>query len=146
MKLLEVTFPLRLGRGKNDRGGWKAQFYRRAKKGQGAGTLQAREQTAAWLLTAGLLSRTQAKHAAQTGAPLAVELWRIAPAGTPLDDDNLAAALKPVRDEVARFLGVNDGSAQVRWLPMQCRGAWGVRVVIFVRTESQRQDPGSVSV
>lgn len=32
-----------------------------------------------------------------------------------LDDDNLRGALKAVRDEVARLLGVDDGSDQIEW-------------------------------
>lgn len=49
-----------------------------------------------------------------------VLLKRIAPRR--LDDDNLRGALKAVRDEVAAFLGVDDGDARVEWLYDQARG------------------------
>ena len=38
---------------------------------------------------------------------------------TPLDNDNLSAACKAVRDEVAAFLGVDDASARLHWVYMQ---------------------------
>ena len=45
--------------------------------------------------------------------PCTVRLSRIAP--RKLDDDNYVIALKAVRDEVATWLGVDDGSALVSW-------------------------------
>lgn len=45
--------------------------------------------------------------------PLTVVLTRAAPRR--LDDDNLRGALKAVRDAVAAWLGVDDGSSAVRW-------------------------------
>lgn len=38
---------------------------------------------------------------------------------TPLDGDNLSAACKAVRDEVAAFLGVDDASARLHWVYLQ---------------------------
>lgn len=139
---MEVAFPLRLGNGKNDRAAsWKAFYFRSARgrrgntRGRGAGTKQAREVTAVALLIPPLRTRTRLQQVAAAGRRIAVELWRISPEGAsgkwiPLDDDNLAAAVKPVRDAVAKFLGVDDGNSQVLWLPKQMRGAWGVRVRI----------------
>jgi hypothetical protein len=54
-------------------------------------------------------------------------------AGT-LDDDNLVAALKPVRDAIAHRLGLDDGSLLVKFLCNQGaapRGKQSVRVVIW---------------
>lgn len=52
-----------------------------------------------------------------------------------LDDDNCTGAFKPVRDEVARFFGIDDGSNRWRWLPCeQQRGPYAVRVHISVVT------------
>jgi len=67
--------------------------------------------------------------------PLVVTMTRISPPSAtgwmPLDDDNLASALKAVRDEVAAQLGVDDGrAAPVRWVPAQEEGPWGVRIHI----------------
>lgn len=51
---------------------------------------------------------------------LEVTLTRVAP--RMLDGDNLQAAFKAVRDEIADALGVDDGDARVRWLYGQRKG------------------------
>ncbi len=64
--------------------------------------------------------------------PAAVRLTRISPGK--LDSDNLASALKAVRDGVADWLGVNDGDERVTWLYAQERGpakTYRVRVEII---------------
>lgn len=57
------------------------------------------------------------------------------PRGRRLDDDNLRAGMKAVRDGVADALGVDDGSDRVRWeyddVPAS---AWGV--LVHVRVEA----------
>ena len=61
----------------------------------------------------------------------AVTLTRIAPRS--LDSDNLASAMKAVRDGVADALGIDDGSSLLEWRYAQERGKPGeyaVRVVI----------------
>ncbi len=64
-----------------------------------------------------------------TGGPLlVVTLTRVAP--RELDSDNLASALKGIRDGVAARLGVDDGSALVRWEYAQERGEPAVRVEV----------------
>lgn len=52
--------------------------------------------------------------------PADVFLTRIAP--RKLDSDNLAASFKHVRDEVARWLGVDDGIESVVWHYAQRQG------------------------
>ena len=47
------------------------------------------------------------------GRPLRVTLTRLSP--RQLDSDNLAAALKNIRDGVAEFLGVDDAAVLVEW-------------------------------
>lgn len=49
-----------------------------------------------------------------------------------LDDDNLTASLKPIRDEVAAQLGIDDGDPRVRWEcgQVETRGRQGVSVRI----------------
>jgi hypothetical protein len=63
--------------------------------------------------------------------PCSVLLTRCSP-GNPLDDDNLAGALKTVRDAVALWLGVDDRhSDTVRYRYTQHRtkrGDWRVRI------------------
>jgi hypothetical protein len=52
--------------------------------------------------------------------PYAVTLTRIAPRR--FDSDNLASSWKHVQDEVARQLGIDDGSDLVRWTYEQKKG------------------------
>jgi hypothetical protein len=60
--------------------------------------------------------------------PCTVLLTRVAPSNG-LDDDNLAGALKSVRDAVADWLGVDDARREtVRYRYSQTRGPWGVRI------------------
>ncbi len=72
-----------------------------------------------------------------TTLPCVVRLVRLS-AGT-LDDDNLRAALKSVRDGIADRLGVADNSPLVRWEYGQAkckRGEYGVRVEITTEGEA----------
>lgn len=63
--------------------------------------------------------------------PLFVSLVRIGPVR--LDDDNLRAACKYVRDEIARIVGVDDGSPLYTWDYKQRIGKYGVDVEIVTR-------------
>lgn len=79
--------------------------------------------------------RTAMLMCPQTVLPCVVRLVRLS-AGT-LDDDNLRAALKSVRDGIADRLGVADNSPLVRWDYGQerCkRGEYAVRVEITNET------------
>lgn len=61
--------------------------------------------------------------------PCTVRITRVAPSNG-LDDDNLASALKAVRDEVATWLGVDDKRRDlVRYVYAQRRGKeWAVEI------------------
>ena len=59
---------------------------------------------------------------------LTVRLTRIAPRG--LDSDNLAGAMKAVRDGVADALGMDDGDPRFEWLYAQRRGWPGEYAVL----------------
>ncbi len=63
--------------------------------------------------------------------PAIVTLTRVGPSNG-LDDDNLAGALKGVRDEIAEWLGVNDRDRKtVRYEYEQRRGKeWAVEIAI----------------
>lgn len=62
--------------------------------------------------------------------PLRVTLTRIAPSSG-LDDDNLASALKSVRDAFAEWIGVDDKLRDVvRYAYEQERGPWAVRIEV----------------
>lgn len=47
-----------------------------------------------------------------------------------LDDDNLASGFKAVRDTLADWLGVDDGSERLTWSYTQERGQPGIRITI----------------
>lgn len=110
----EVVIPIRLGRGGNDRKHWRAAD--RQKKGEKAWT--------AWMLF------TQEKPS----MPCIVTITRIAPSNG-VDDDNLAGSCKYVRDEIARWLGVDDKKSDVvRYQYRQERGPWSVRITLEAMT------------
>jgi hypothetical protein len=59
-----------------------------------------------------------------TDETITITLTRIAP--RVLDDDNLASGFKAVRDGVADWLGINDGSPRLAWRYAQRKGATGI--------------------
>lgn len=70
--------------------------------------------------------------------PLVVTITRIGP--SQLDDDNLAAACKYIRDQIAAFVGVDDGSPLYTWEYRQRRegrGKYGVEVEIVERVDDE---------
>lgn len=100
---------LRTGRGLNDREHYMARFRR----------VRDEKERAAWEL---------ARWAEKPPIPCVCVLTRFAPSNG-LDDDNLAGALKNVRDAVAEWLGVDDRDrTRVRYLYEQQRGGWGVGI------------------
>lgn len=78
----------------------------------------------------------------QPKLPVAVKLVRIRPSGKDLDSDNLAAALKSIRDEVAAQLEIDDGNEQLAtWSYAQERGLWAVRIEIQHMAKLIREKP-----
>ncbi len=63
--------------------------------------------------------------------PLVVTITRIGP--VKLDDDNLQGACKYVRDEIARAVGLDDGSDLYTWVYYQRTGKYGVEVEVTER-------------
>lgn len=63
--------------------------------------------------------------------PVLVRLVRVG--GKRLDDDNAVRSCKGVRDEVAKWLGVDDADRRVKWVVKQQAG-YECGVVIDVRT------------
>ncbi len=112
---LDVTIPMRLGRGGNDREGhWRGRHER----------VKSERQSVAWMLC------NQKKPA----TPCRVLITRTAP-GIGLDDDNLSGACKAVRDEFANWIGVNDRRSElVKYEYGQARGKrgeWSVRIQVI---------------
>lgn len=107
-----ITIPLRTGRGGNDRMHWRAAL--RQKNGE--------KQATAWAIAQAKPEKPQ--------LPCRVLLTRVAP-GNGLDDDQVPAALKYVRDEVARWIGVDDKHRDiVRYEYAQQRGPWAVLIEV----------------
>lgn len=110
MTVLRLDIPgLRIVSEANERGRWFAGAKRSA------------DQRA---LVGALLSRHR-----PLPVPAIVRMVRVAPAR--LDADNLGRAFKAVQDEVASWLGVDDGNPVVEWHVGQQKGApkeYGVRL------------------
>lgn len=105
-----ILVPMRTVPGQNAREHWRPKAKR----------VKAEREAVAWTLAA--------ERIKPPPTPCAVVLTRIAPSGG-LDDDNLSGALKAARDEVAKWLGVDDRRIDlVRYLYAQERGRWGVRI------------------
>lgn len=65
---------------------------------------------------------------ARRAIPCEVRIVRVAPGR--LDDDNLARACKAVRDEVAVWLGVDDGDPRISWVTAQEKSkTYGARII-----------------
>lgn len=103
-----IVIPTRTVSGLNVREHWRARAARVRKE----------RETTAW----GLIGKTR------PAVPCVVVLTRVGPSNG-LDDDNLRGALKGVRDEIAKWLGVDDRSSLVLWAYAQRRGKqWAVEV------------------
>ncbi len=104
-----IVVPVRTVPGQNAREHWQ-QRSRRVKR---------EREAVAWAL----------KTASRPEVPCSVLLTRVGPSNG-LDDDNLAGSLKSVRDEVAKWLGVDDRDRMtVRYRYAQRRAKkWGVHI------------------
>ena len=100
--------PLRTGRGLNAR----EHHQVRAKR------VRAERKAVAWML-----------RGTPPPAPLIVTMTRIAPSAG-LDDDNLISSCKAIRDEIAKWLGVDDKHPSVKYVCQQRRGPWAVGIQI----------------
>lgn len=103
-----LVIPMQTARGLNSRGHWRIAHRRNL----------AEQDVVAWELA----------RVTKPSIPCSVLLTRCAPSNG-LDDDNLAGALKNVRDAVAKWLGVDDRDrTTVRYRYTQVRGPWAVRI------------------
>ncbi|RZL40161.1 MAG: hypothetical protein EOP35_01765 [Rubrivivax sp.] len=85
---------------------------------QRARRVKAERHAAAWML----------KGQPKPNTPCSVRLTRVAPSNG-LDDDNLAGALKAVRDQVAEWIMVDDKRRDlVLYVYAQRRGPWAVEI------------------
>ena len=118
---MKIEHPLRLGRGLNERLHWTVANVRNRKVATAIG----------WLLGG---------HRRPL-PPVTFILTRISPAPTPMDDDNLAGAWKAGRDEIARWVGIDDGKKHmVRYRYRGERGPWGIRIETRPGVDAQEGD------
>lgn len=99
--------------------------------------IKAQRNAAAFALRGGArqwLTRWKALRANESLC-LRVTLTRVGPRA--LDDDNLASAFKGIRDEVADFVGIDDGSSRFAWQYRQERGLYAVRIKLEVEHEGE---------
>lgn len=119
--MLHVSLPLKTRSLLNLREHW-ASRARRTKAHRAATILALRcEDPGGWATT-------------DAGSVIVVTLVRY---GRRLDDDNLRGALKAVRDGVAEWAGIDDGSPRWRWEYVQGKpGKLGERVEVWIWVES----------
>lgn len=77
------------------------------------------------------------------GYVVTVNLTRIG--GRGLDDDNLQGSLKGARDQVAEWVGLDDGSKIYDWQYAETPGpVWGVGIRIRCHPDDRQTNPGRV--
>jgi hypothetical protein len=116
MRTLTTTFPLETETESNAKGHWRPKAERAKKQ---------RSDTFFHTHAVAMSLRTRLKSG--TIRRIEVTLTRISP--RELDDDNLASALKHVRDGVADALGVDDRDRRISWRCEQASGGRDTRAV-----------------
>jgi hypothetical protein len=84
--------------------------------------------------TTEVLLRSKLGRYLWTGRKVVVTMTRLGRRN--LDDDNLAGAMKHVRDGVADWMGVDDGSPLITWRCRQARGDVGVMIQVELVEET----------
>lgn len=86
-----------------------------------------------------LVSRNQKQKQGKNSVVLCISL--VALTRRDLDSDNLQGACKPLRDQIARSIGIDDGDKCINWEYSQCRtrGTEAVLVKIELTTPPDRK-------
>jgi hypothetical protein len=121
VSLPAIEFPLRLTTGLNQREHWAV----RAKR-----VRHERAQTDWALQSFGWQAREELRQHMERGG-LSVEITRIGP--RKVDTDGIVGGAKGVRDEVARWLGWDDGDCRWEWRYRAERGPYAVRIAFAPR-------------
>lgn len=100
--IISVTVPVRLYSEANERIHWAALAKRK----------KAQKEAVGWALKA---------HKRPAAERMTVLITRIGPRR--LDDDNLANGAKALRDAIASWAGIDDGSERIRWVYDQTTGS-----------------------
>lgn len=127
--MIQITIPIRTTTGLNAREHWAARAKR--VKRERAATMQALLAFVHWDTKTALL-----RVLAGAGV-VSVNLERVSPRRA--DEDNVAGGLKAVRDEVAAWLGIDDGDPRIVWSYSQSRGPFAVRVALKDVTPDRKE-------
>lgn len=127
--MIQVTIPIRTTTGLNSRESWQARA-KRVKRERSA-TMQALLAFVHWGAKTALL-----RVLAGAGV-VSVHLERVSPRRA--DEDNVVGGLKAVRDEVAAWLGIDDGDPRIVWSYSQARGPFAVRVAMRDVTPKKKE-------
>jgi hypothetical protein len=104
---MRLEVPIRIESEANVRQHWAARHKR----------LKAQQNAVHWSMIANI---GRCGYREKPAPPCTILLTRIGP--RKLDTDNLVVGFKAVRDEIARWLGVDDGDDRVTWQYAQERG------------------------
>lgn len=126
---LTITIPLRTTTGLNEREHWAARA-RRVKNERCfvEGRL---------LVTVHHARRAALKRVLAGAGVVSIHLERVSPKAA--DDDNVVGGLKAVRDEIARWLGVDDGDQRLSWSYSQSRGPFLVKVTLISTKKAEKE-------
>lgn len=127
--MIQVTIPIRTTTGLNSRESWQARAKR--VKRERAATMQALLAFVHWE------RKTKLLRVLAGAGVVSVHLERVSPREA--DDDNVVGGLKAVRDEIATWLGVDDGDPRVVWSYSQTRGPFAVLVTIRDVTPAKKE-------
>lgn len=127
--MIQVAIPIRTTTGQNVREHWanRARRVRRERKLTGLSLLH----QVHWERKTSLL-----RVLAGAGV-VSVHLERVSPRRA--DDDNVVGGLKSVRDELAAWLGIDDGDPRIVWSYSQTRGPFSVLVTIRDVTPAKKE-------
>lgn len=127
--MIQVTIPIRTTTGLNSRESWQARAKR--VKRERAATMQALLAFVHWE------RKTKLLRVLAGAGVVSVELERVSPREA--DSDNVVGGLKAVRDEVAAWLGIDDGDPRIVWSYSQSRGPFAVKVSIRDVTPAKKE-------
>lgn len=127
--MIQVTIPIRTTTGQNAREHWAARAKRVKRE---------RKLTGLSLLHQVHWERKTALLRVLAGAGVvSVHLERVSPRRA--DDDNVVGSMKAVRDEIAAWLGIDDGDPRIAWSYSQSLGTFAVRVTIRDVTPAKKE-------
>jgi hypothetical protein len=125
--LVDVTLPLRLVNGSNEREHWSVRCKRTAEQ-RAVTHMRVRAELSKLLKGTGPLPPMKSLIGRAMVTIIRIGVRR-------LDSDGAVISAKPIRDGVADALGLDDGDKRIAWRYGQAHGSYAVRVIITSRPE-----------